>query len=184
MQSSLYIFCLTVSVFVSCMEISAYYNMRSSPIFLLKLLFFTFFAQLCNPIKKNFLCSILDTHKTVQGTQRKEVGQLAGRDVAIECCISKASETNRGHLFFFATHYLFIFSVQCHLFQRISHILNLVNYIPVVSHHSFFIPNLLYKIVRSRRMIRFKFSFSSSISFSLFYENTWQMSFLFYLPSH
>ena len=105
MQSSLSIFCFMVSGFLSCLEIFAYYNIGS-----LNVLFSGFSSYICNPVKMNFLYSTLDLHKTVQRTSsKKEIGQFAGRNGAIDCYISKASETNRRRFFFFfAAPYLLV----------------------------------------------------------------------------
>ena len=174
-----------VSGFLSCLEIFAYYNIGS-----LNVLFSGFSSYICNPVKMNFLQSTLDLHKTVQRTSsKKEIGQFAGRNGAIDCYISKASETNRGpFFFFFAAPYLLV----C-FFSPVSFILENFLYSEFGKLHScskssflFLNLSLLYKVVRSRRMIRFKSPFfsASSILSSLFYKNTLQMTFMFYLLLH
>ena len=190
MQSSVSIFCFMVSGFLSYLKISAYYNTGSS-IFLLNVLFSVFFflSYICNPVKMNFLYSTLDLHKTVKRTfSKKEIGQLAGRNGAIDCYISKARETNRGHCFF-----LLCCSLSVNFFSLVSFVLENYLYSELGKLHScskssflFLNLSLLYKVVRSRRMIQFKSSssFASSILSSLFCKNPLQMSFMFYLLSH
>lgn len=157
MQSSLSIFCFMVSGFLSCLKIFAYYNTRSS-IFLLNVLFSDFLSHICNPVKMNFLYLTLDLHKTVQRTfSKKEIGQFSGRNGTINCYISKASETNRGHFFFFfAVPYLFV-----NFFSLVSFVLEHFLYSELGKLHScskssFLLLNLslLYKVVRSKRMIQ------------------------------